>query len=158
MDFKDYVINEEDFDFFKSLPEDEKLLFIYDLICIDAYGIGSTDAEDEIVIDITLDKAEAFKDFIEQFEIKMRSFIASAINLNVDCNLVFINNSVVINSNNKKEIADSVKDFTTISWGSCRFVPRVPNRKGMTVNRTHHKLQVLQNLWEHVECIAQFMA
>ena len=111
MDFKDYVINEEDFDFFKSLPEDEKLLFIYDLICIDAYGIGSTDAEDEIVIDITLDKAEAFKDFIEQFEIKMRSFIASAINLNVDCNLVFINNSVVINSNNKKEIADSVKDL-----------------------------------------------
>jgi hypothetical protein len=111
MDFKDYVINEEDFDFFKSLPEDEKLLFIYDLICIDAYGIGSTESEDEIVIDITLDKAEAFKDFIEQFEIKMRSFIASTINLNVDCNLVFINNSVVINSNNKKEITDSVKDL-----------------------------------------------
>ena len=51
------------------------------------------------------------KDFIEQFEIKMRSFIASTINLNVDCNLVFINNSVVINSNNKKEITDSVKDL-----------------------------------------------
>ena len=109
MDFKDYVINEEDFDFFQSLSKEEKLLFMYDLICEEIYGAGSIDQAE--VIEIKLDRAEAIKDFIDQIEHKMRSFIASTIRLDVDCNVVFMNNSVIINSNKKKEMTAAVEDL-----------------------------------------------
>ena len=112
MDFKDYVISEEDFDFFQSLSEEEKLLFMYDLICIDAYGTGSNDEPFEsTTIEFTIEKADTFKEFIEEFENKMRSFIMSAINLEINCNVVFINNSVVVNSNTKKEIDETIFDL-----------------------------------------------
>ena len=112
MDFKDYVISEEDFDFFQSLSEEEKLLFMYDLICIDAYGTGSNDESFEsTTIEFTIEKADTFKEFIEEFENKMRSFIMSAINLEINCNVVFINNSVVVNSNTRKEIDETIFDL-----------------------------------------------
>jgi hypothetical protein len=42
MNFSDFFISVEDYDFFQSLPNSEKILFAYDLICNDSYGTGSS--------------------------------------------------------------------------------------------------------------------
>ena len=46
MNFNDYIISDSDYSFFDSLPEDEKLLFMYDLICEESYGTGSENYEE----------------------------------------------------------------------------------------------------------------
>ena len=48
MNFSDYIIDESDYEFFESLPQDEKLLFLYDLICVEAYGPGSMEPVMEV--------------------------------------------------------------------------------------------------------------
>ena len=61
MNFNEYIIDQEDYDFFASLPKDEKILFLYDLICVDAYGVGSEEPEYEDHPDFETD-IEHFKD------------------------------------------------------------------------------------------------
>jgi hypothetical protein len=52
MNFSDYIIDESDYEFFVSLPQDEKLLFLYDLICEDVYGSGSVEPVMERILEV----------------------------------------------------------------------------------------------------------
>lgn len=57
LNFSDFLISESDFEFFKSLPADEKIYFLYDLLCEQSYGSGSS-TNDEVFAEIEVDESE----------------------------------------------------------------------------------------------------
>lgn len=103
MNFNDYIIDEDDFIFYESLPTDERILFLYDLICEDAYGPGSIIEEDITPID--------FKDMIKNFEDKLGMIIEASIKDSVKVNIAFVNNLIVFNSNSEYELDLAVRDL-----------------------------------------------
>lgn len=95
MNFNDYIIDFSDYKFFHSLPTDERLLFLYDLICDNAYGTGSySEYEDPI-----------------DFDTKMYEIIKSTINPNSKVNIIWIGKSIILNSNSEYYITDAITDF-----------------------------------------------
>ena len=104
MNFNDYVIGESDFEFYESLPEDERILFLYDLICDEAYGTGSMEPPELL-------SAEDIKDLVNDFTHKIGAIIAASIKDDVKVNIVFINNTVIFNSNNLNDLKDAVADM-----------------------------------------------
>ena len=63
MNFNEYIIDQDYYEFFDSLPKDEKILFLYDLICDDIYGIGSINSIPE---DTTQDLNEPTKNIKDE--------------------------------------------------------------------------------------------
>ena len=110
MNFSDYIIDESDYDFFISLPADEKLLFIHDLICDNAYGIGSSEALNTDVIEKDVDKMQ---DIIEKFQLKLDSIIEASINEKALVNVLIINNKIILNSKSLNLIDDAILDLYT---------------------------------------------
>ncbi len=109
MNFSDFVIDAEDFEFYESLPSSERILFLYDLICDESYGLGSiTTGPEKIESDYSYDtKYETKFDpeaFLSEFESKISSIIDRSIKDSAKSNLAFLNNIIVINSNYKNEI------------------------------------------------------
>lgn len=98
MDFSNYNIDADDYEFFTSLPDDEKILFIYDLICDSYYGLGST---------------QSFNADIESFDDYVHDLIAGQIDHKAPSNIIFINNFVVINSNSKKNLNTAIQALIT---------------------------------------------
>lgn len=91
MNFKDYIIDEEDYKFFDTLPKDEKLLFIYDLICDDYYGAGSIEPTEMTLTPISL----------EDLDSRFQTIVSSNINENIDVNILILNNKLIVNSNSE---------------------------------------------------------
>jgi hypothetical protein len=98
MDFEQYNIDADDYEFFSSLPDDEKILFIYDLICDSYYGIGST---------------QSFSADIESFDDYVHSLISDNIDHSAPANIIFINSFVIINSNSKKHMNHAIQALVT---------------------------------------------
>jgi hypothetical protein len=108
MNFSDYIIDESDYEFFESLPHDEKLLFLYDLICDDVYGAGSVEPMQftEPVIGVY-----EFESMLKDFENKLYSIVAASINDKAKVNILFINNRVILNSESLYELNDAIQSL-----------------------------------------------
>lgn len=109
MNFEKYIIDEGDFDFYMSLPDDERLLFIHDLICEGAYGNGSTGNEFKIESPI-LDSVE-FDELIKNFESRMSSLVDASLSDDHPVNVLFINSTIVVQSNDIHELKLTLNDF-----------------------------------------------
>lgn len=104
MNFKDYIIGESDFEFYESLPEDERILFLYDLICDEAYGQGSMEPP-------TLLSTSDIKELVNDFTNKIGALISASIKDDVKVNIIFINDTIIFNSNNLKDLKEAVMDM-----------------------------------------------
>ncbi len=102
MNFDDYIIDEEDYKFFNTLPNDEKLLFMYDLICENFYSSGSIELGH-------VDMEEP--DIDDELDSKYHFIIAANINANVDVNILIINNKIILNSNSEELLNNTIKDL-----------------------------------------------
>lgn len=108
MNFNDYIIDESDYEFFGSLPKDEKILFMYDLICEDFYGPGSMEIDKPATISFELGN---FDTFLKEFEAKLYQIVAATIKSDTDANVLFINDRVIINSETEEGLSDAVLDL-----------------------------------------------
>ena len=103
MNFNEYIIDQDDYDFFVSLPKDEKILFLYDLICEDAYGIGSEEPE-------SID-SDSFETDIEHFKERLSSIITGSINPEAKVNVLIINGRMILNSNSEEFLNEAVTEM-----------------------------------------------
>jgi hypothetical protein len=103
MNFNEYIIDQDDYDFFASLPKDEKILFLYDLICVDAYGVGSEDPEFEDHPDFETD--------IEHFKDRLSSIITGSINPEAKVNVLIVNNKIILNSNSLELLNEAITEM-----------------------------------------------
>lgn len=108
MNFNEYIIDKSDYEFFDSLPKDEKIIFLYDLICEDFYGAGSIDIESTSQTNTSL---KDFDSFLKDFESKLYRIVEATIRLGSDANILFINDRVVINSESEESLADAILDL-----------------------------------------------
>lgn len=109
MSFESFMINESDYNFFSELPGDEKILFLYDLICDKSYGTGSSDEfyEDKKLIPGTA----TFDQAVQFFKDKLQNLVESTISTDVLVNILFINNYVVFNSESKSLLDEAVSEI-----------------------------------------------
>jgi hypothetical protein len=111
--FEKYRINKSDWNFFDKLPKEEKILFLYDLICEEAYGLGSTESV-ELEPTSTEDGDVCVGEFdsvIDDFESKIEILAGSTIDMELDINMLILNNFIVFNSNNIDLIFGEVKNL-----------------------------------------------
>lgn len=99
MDFEDFFINDEDWEFYHELPNDEQILFVYDLVCEEFYGKGSIDEEEKGQIEV-----ENFQEFLNKLSDKLD-------NQYTDISILQLNNHLVFNSEDKKLLQSSVLDY-----------------------------------------------
>jgi len=104
MNFNEYIIDQDDYEFFDSLPKDEKILFLYDLICDDIYGIGSINSISE---DTTQDLNEPTKNIKDE----LPKVVAKSINEFSKVNILVIDNNIILNSDSKKYINEVIHDM-----------------------------------------------
>lgn len=113
-------LDEYDYEFFSSLPDDEKILFMYDLICANAYnfldGVEESDedlGDNDVQFSINPDsfKLADFETIVNSFEGKLREIIASTISPTNDVNMLVINGKVIFNSNDLVKLEASAKEF-----------------------------------------------
>jgi hypothetical protein len=102
MNFSDYIIDESDYEFFESLPQDEKLLFLYDLICEEAYGPGSMEPVMEV---------NNLESILREFEDKLYKIVAGSISNSAKANILFINDRVILNSESLEELELAIQDL-----------------------------------------------
>lgn len=95
MSFNNYYIDNGDYKFFSSLPEDEKIYFLYDLVCTNFYGAGSiTDLYG--VVPNTMDiNAESTR-------VVISSILDQSIDKEARVNVIFLNDLIVFNSESKQ--------------------------------------------------------
>ena len=86
MNFNEYIIDQDDYEFFDSLPKDEKILFLYDLICEDVYGTGSINSIQE---DTAQDLNTPAKD-------ELPKIVSKSINEFSKVNILVIDNNISI--------------------------------------------------------------
>jgi hypothetical protein len=109
MNFEEFNIDESDYEFYQSLPKDEKILFLFDLICDEVYGTGSMNDED--IEEIQISNSNTFDSFLGQFEDYLFSLVQKSIDETQNVNILLLNNSVVINSNSEKFLDETVNDL-----------------------------------------------
>jgi len=105
MTFDSFYVDSSDFDFYMSLPEDEKLLFLYDLICSDYY--------EEQEIEASQFTADNFSNDINtnSFRNVISAVLDKAIDYNSYVNVIFINEIVVFNSPSKRNLSYAILDM-----------------------------------------------
>lgn len=102
MAFEDKFVNSSDFNFYLSLPEDEKLLFVHDLICTDYYTEDELDFSDEnFSTDIN---KHSYRNVIS-------AVLNKAVDLDVHVNIIFINELVIFNSDSKRNLSYAILDM-----------------------------------------------
>ena len=108
MPFDSFHIDISEYDFYMSLPADEKLLFLHDLICTDYYD--SDIDEDHIP---TFDR-DSFSNDINSNSYReiISKVLDQAIDYNSIVNIIFINELVVFNSNSKKNMFYAVLELS----------------------------------------------
>ena len=108
MNFNDFIIDQEDYDFFQSLPKDEKLLFIYDLICEEAFGPGS------VTIETNTDFKPEVSDFafeLDNFKDHLSKIVEKSINPEAKVNVLIVNDKIILNSNSEDFLNDTIHDM-----------------------------------------------
>ena len=108
MNFNDFIIDQEDYDFFQSLPKDEKLLFIYDLICEEAFGVGSVEIELDDHIPNT---PKDFEFELENFRDHLIKVVEKSINPEAKVNVLIVNDKIILNSNSEDFLNDTIHDM-----------------------------------------------
>lgn len=112
MNFNEYIIDDSDYEFFTSLPKDEKLLFVYDLICDDYYGPGSVESDFTDFVADTSETSKYLDDTIfNEFDPKLHELVASSLNEKADVNILILNNKLILNSNSEEILNDTIKDM-----------------------------------------------
>jgi hypothetical protein len=111
MNFNDYIISDSDYKFFNSLPKDEKLLFIYDLICEEAYGPGSIEEEEEYNTPEIESDLATFDNIAEILKSKLHDIVAASISDKAPVNMLIMNDKMVLNSNSLALIKDTVNQM-----------------------------------------------
>jgi len=109
MNFSDYIISESDYKFFDELPKDEKLLFMFDLICDESYGCGSEE-DDYDTKEIEKDLA-SFDEIAKTLATKLQTIVAASISEAAPVNMLIINDKMVLNSNSLALIKDTVNQM-----------------------------------------------
>jgi len=110
MPFESYYISDSDFGFYKSLPDDEKLIFLHDLICSDYYQKGSDLAD---TYDISEYSAEDQNNIDSDYYRKIISTVLDqAIDYDSQVNIIFINEIVVFNSYSKRYMSYAILDLS----------------------------------------------
>lgn len=106
MAFDEFFVDSSDFNFYLSLPADERLLFLYDLICTNYY------TEEEIDLPTQFDP-ENFSTDINKHTYRevISTVLNKAVDLNAYVNVIFINELVVFNSNSKKNLSYAILDM-----------------------------------------------
>lgn len=109
MPFDSFHIDSAEYDFYMSLPEDEKLLFLYDLICTDYY-----DTEINEISDLPAFDKESFSNDINSNSYRevISKVLDQAVDYNSQVNVIFINELVVFNSYSKKYMAYAILDMS----------------------------------------------
>lgn len=109
MPFNQYYIGTSDYDFYKSLPADEKLLFLHDLICTDYYNNGTA---------VDLNYIYKEDDYSYSEDINSNSYrklisdvLDHAIDPDSQVNVIFINELVVFNSDSIKNMSYAILDL-----------------------------------------------
>lgn len=117
MKFSDFFISVEDYNFFTGLSDSEKILFVYDLICNETYGSGSSEVNtiDYIINNLRKDTKVSKINQVNSpdFITMLRSMISNSIDLDSVVNVFFINNFVIINSDYRSEIRNTVRNLFT---------------------------------------------
>ena len=104
MTFDSFYVDSSDFDFYMSLPEDEKLLFLYDFICTDFYT--ENDSPEFINNHFSDDiNSNSFRNVIS-------TVLDKAIDYDSHVNVIFINELVVFNSHSKRNLAYAILDMS----------------------------------------------
>ena len=131
INFNDYIIDDSDYEFFNSLPKDEKILFIYSLICenfldddIDDMEIDDADLELPLwqkpqIFEPTTHDLD-FDSFIQKFESEIDKVITSSIQFDLDTNLLFILDRVIINSPTESSLLNTVLDLILKGYIICK--------------------------------------
>jgi hypothetical protein len=106
MPFDSFHIDSSEYDFYMSLPEDEKLLFLYDLICTDYY--------DSEISDFPSIGQESFSTNINSNSYRevISKVLDQAIDYNSQVNVIFINELVIFNSYSRKYMAYAILDMS----------------------------------------------
>jgi hypothetical protein len=123
MDFEDFFIDNEDWEFYQELPADEQILFTYDLICEEYYGKGSLDENEKDQIEV-----DNFQSFLDDLSDRL-------INRAFEVSILQINNKLVFNSEDKKLLNSAVADY----FDSGYILTRVDMSKQVTV--LFHKMR-----------------
>ena len=123
MDFEDFFINDEDWEFFEELPDDEQVLFVYDLVCEEFYGSGSINEEEKGRIEI-----DNFEDFLDKISDKL-------VNRFADVSILQLNNNLIFNSEDKKLLNYHVLEYFLDGY----ILQRLDMSKQVTV--LFHKLR-----------------
>jgi len=107
MPFDSFHIDISEYDFYMSLPADEKLMFLHDLICTDYY-------DPEIADHVSPYDKESFSADINN--ISYREIISKVLDQAIDydsmVNVIFINELVIFNSNSKKSMFYAVLELS----------------------------------------------
>jgi len=109
MPFDSFHIDSSEYDFYMSLPEDEKLLFLHDLICTDYYDTEITEISDMP----TFDK-DSFSADINSHSYRevISKVLDQAVDYDSQVNVIFINELVVFNSYSKRYMAYAILDMS----------------------------------------------
>jgi len=123
LNFDDFIITKGDFEFFQGLSKEEKLFFLHDLLCEQAYGVGSEDSDTEITEIVledgdlaTIDPAQQdangyltnFEDIAVQYE-KFARKMQATVDETLDINILVLNNYLVFNSISLGLIASEIR-------------------------------------------------
>jgi len=114
LSFEDFVITKGDFEFFEGLKPEEKIFFLYDLLCEEVYGPGSS-VEETLFEDIELEEDDIslldhpeevskqgfltnFDDIAKTYERVMAGKMQAITDATLDINVTVLNNFVVFNA------------------------------------------------------------
>ena len=104
MDYNDIEFDESDYEFFVSLPTDEKILFLFDLLCTNLFEDYSNDKISEII-------PASYEDLTGPLKSTVVEAIDFAFSKEADVNIVFVNDFIVINSDDEKILKTSVREI-----------------------------------------------
>lgn len=109
MPFDSFHIDSAEYDFYMSLPEDEKLLFLHDLICTDYY-----DTDINEISNIPSFDNDSFSNDINSNSYRevISKVLDQAVDYDSQVNVIFINELVVFNSYSKKYMAYAILDMS----------------------------------------------
>ena len=102
MDYNDIEFDESDYEFFTSLGTEEKLLFLFDLLCTNFY---EEFPESDVVVPAT------YEELTGPLQDTVVGAIDYAFSREADVNIVFVNDFIVINSDDEKKLKLSAREI-----------------------------------------------
>jgi len=108
--FDNFYVDSTEYDFFNKLPDSEKLLYLYNVICRDfdsfesEYDVEMIEHDDSSFLTDNIFTEE----YLETTEYVINEAIAMA---NLPLNIVYVNEYIIINSKDEKEMAHLILDL-----------------------------------------------